>query len=301
MTRTDGRGRARRTTTSSPASLLAPVAALLLLGAASRPASGQQEAQRSLDVSRQLHDSAALRVEVRYGAGRLGVHAASTPVLYRMQLSYFPERSEPVYAYHPETHTLRVGVDRQSSRLPNDDRQGQMRLDLSSAVPVDLSLELGAVEADLDLSGLRLDQLRVESGASEAQLRFDTPNVERMRALDLRVGAAGLRAVRLANANAAEVRVQAGVGDVDLDFGGSWSQDVTLSVQVALGEVRLRVPRDVGVRLSVQRVLASVDVGGLVKRDDAYYSENWDSAPHKLRITSRTTFGRLRLDHTSPE
>ena len=217
-----------------------------------------------------------------------------------MQLSYFADRAEPVYAFYPETRTLRVGVERQRSRIPNSgDRTGELHLDLSPTVPVDLSLELGAVEADLDLSGLRVDQLRVESGASEAEVRFDKPNADRMRSLDLRVGAAGLRALRLGNANAGEVRVQAGIGDVDLDFGGAWLQDVALSVQVALGDVELHVPRDVGVRLEVQRLLASVDAGDLVKRGDAYYSDNWDRATRRLRITSKTTFGSLRFDRNA--
>lgn len=275
------------------------LAAMPLACLAPGAAGAQQDQLRSIDVSRQLHDSSALRVEVRYGAGKLDVRAATTPVLYRMQLSYFADRAEPVYAFYPETRTLRVGLDRQHTRIPNDDRQGQLHLDLARSVPVDLSLELGAVEADLDLSGLRVDQLRVESGASEAEIRFDTPNADRMRSLDLRVGAAGLRALRLANANAHEIRVQAGVGDVDLDFGGTWRQDVDLTVQVALGDVELHVPRDVGVRLEVQRFLASVDVGGLVKRGDAYYSENWDSATHRLRIASKTTFGKLRVDRNA--
>ena len=277
-----------------------PLALVLLcsvaLAAQAAPLGAQQRELRSLDVSRQLHDSTALRVEVRYGAGTLGVRAATTPVLYRMQLSYPADRAEPVYAYYPTTHTLRVGVERQSSRVPSGDRNGELRLDLARAVPMDLSLELGAVEADLDLSGLRVDQLHVESGASEARLRFGTPNTDRMRALDLRVGAAGLRALGLGNANAGEVRVQAGVGDVDLDFGGAWQQDMALSVQVALGDVKLHVPRDVGVRLEVQRLFASLDVGDLVKRGDAYYSENWDHATRRLRVTSKTTFGKLRVD-----
>jgi Cell wall-active antibiotics response 4TMS YvqF len=273
--------------------------AAVVLAALPQPAHAQRGQLRSIDVSRQLHDSAALRVEVRYGAGRLGVRAATVPVLYRMQLSYLADRAEPVYAYYPETRTLRVGVDRQRTRLPSDERQGELHLDLAPSVPVDLSLELGAVEADLDLSGLRVDALRVESGASDALVRFDTPNADRMRSLDLRVGAAGLRALRLGNANASEVRVQAGVGDVDLDFGGAWKQDVALSVQVALGSVRLHVPRDVGVRLEVDRLLASVDAGDLEKRGDAYYSDNWNRATRRLRITSKTTFGSLRFDRNA--
>ncbi|HET7458080.1 MAG TPA: LiaF domain-containing protein [Gemmatimonadaceae bacterium] len=288
-----------RLSSRMPIGLLAPVAVALAMIATPRAAQAQQGDMRSLDVSRQVHDSSALRVEVRYGAGRLGVRAASPPVLYRVQLRYFADRAAPLYAFYPETHTLRVGIERQSSRMPNDDRQGDLHLDLTPSVPVDLSFELGAVEADLDLTGLRIGQLSVESGASEAAVRFGSPNLERMRELDLRVGAAGLRAVGLANANAPDVRVEAGVGDVDLDFSGAWTQDVALSVQVALGDVKMHVPPDVGVRVEVQRWLASVDLDGMTKRGDAYYSDNWDAAPRKLRVVARTTFGKLRLDRAA--
>lgn len=288
----------RRTSHAVSAALVA-AGALAANVAAPRPATAQT--LRSVDVSRQLHDSAALQVRVSYAAGKLALQSAQMPVLYRMQLSYLPERVEPLYRFDPATRTLRVGVTKRGSRFPGEGQPGEMHLDLAPSVPVDLELELGAVEADLDLSGLRVGRLRVESGASDAAVRFDTPNPERMRSLEFAVGAASLRASTLANANAPEVRVQAGVGSVDLDFGGRWTQDVDLSVQVALGGVTIRVPRDVGVRVEARKFLASFDTRGLVKRGDAYVSENWDTAAHHLRVRSRTTFGKLELERTERE
>ena len=85
---------------------------------------------------------------------------------------------------------------------------------------------------------------------------------------------------------------------MDLDFGGQWTQDIELNVQVALGGVRIRVPRDVGLRVEAQKFLASFDTRGLVKRADAYYSDNWESAPHHLSVRSRTTFGKLQIERT---
>ena len=273
--------------------------ALLLLWIGAGSAAAQEP--RSLDVSRQLHDSSAMEVRVRYAAGKLALRAAPGPVLYRMQLNYLPEVVRPVHAFAADKRTLRVGVEKRGVRVPGGDQSGEMRLDLSPQVPMDLDFELGTVEADLDLSGLRIGQLRVESGASEAELRFGTHNTERMRALTLEVGAASLRASGLANANAPEVRVQAGVGGVDLDFGGAWTQDIDLDVRVALGGVTVRVPRAVGVRAEARKFLASFDPRGLVKRGDAYYSENWESAAHHLRVRSHTTFGTLRIDRTASQ
>ena len=84
-----------------------------------------------------------------------------------------------------------------------------------------------------------------------------------MRSLEIDVGAASFEASNLGNANASLVHVQGGVGSVDLDFGGQWSQDMTVDADLAFGKLTLHVPRDVGVRVEVQKFLASFDQQGL--------------------------------------
>jgi predicted membrane protein len=119
-----------------------------------------------------------------------------------------------------------------------------------------------------------------------------------MSALEVQLGAASFRAERLANANAREIRVDAGVGNVELDLGGQWTQDIELRVEVTLGVVTIHVPADVGVRVSLEKTLASFDHEGLIERDGAWVSRNWDSAPHKLRVSAETVFGKLKIDRT---
>jgi hypothetical protein len=156
------------------------------------------------------------------------------------------------------------------------------------------------VEADLDLGGLSLDNLAIRSGASEARLSFQEPNRVSMRRLAINVGAASLRATGLANANAQQLSVGAGVGTVELDFDGQWKQDLSATVDITLGRVTVRVPADVGVRLDVDRVLAALDTEGLERREDAYYSDNWDRARHHLRLDVNTVFGKFELDRSAP-
>ena len=282
----------------SPRTRPVPVSLLAALLGATALATAPLGAQtwRTLDVSRQLHDSALLQVKVQYGAGRLNLHAAAARVLYDMRLRYDAERTEPLHAFSQSPRSLRLGVRKQNVKVPGDRNPAEMRLDLADAVPMELSLELGAVEADLDLSRLRLHRLDLQTGASEATLRFDSPNPEAMMSMRLEVGAASLKALRLANANSREIIVDAGVGNVELDFGGDWTQDIALDVEVALGGVRVTVPSDVGVRVEMQKVLGSFEHDGLVKRDGVFYSDNWDSARHKLRVHAETTLGKFELN-----
>ncbi|HET9796420.1 MAG TPA: LiaF domain-containing protein [Gemmatimonadaceae bacterium] len=253
---------------------------------------------RTIDVSRQLHDSAPQRVKVQFDAGRVDVRGTDARVLYAMHLRYDEERASPLHRYDQEQHSALLGAESRGNAFRTSSSASrteghELRLALPTAVPLDLDLELGGTEARLELGGLALQSLRLECGATDATLDFATPNRTHMRELDVGIGAAEFTATHLANANAEQIRVRGGIGTVDLDFAGTWTRDLDVVTRVAIGKLTVRVPDDVGVRVEVKRVAASFDHEGLVKRGDAWFSSNWDSAPHKLRIHAETAFGAI--------
>jgi hypothetical protein len=255
---------------------------------------------RSLDIARQLADSAPTAVNVVYGTGTFGLRGSSSALLYHMRLRYDASRTQPRHSFDTTGRKLLLGVQKSDVRFTgrSDNESGQLQLELSRVAPLDLTLDLGAVEADLDLTGLKVSRLHIESGASDGKLRFDSLNATPMSVLEVSLGAASFRAERLANANARDIRVDAGVGNVELDLGGQWTQDIDLRVEATLGVVTIHVPSDVGVRVSLKKLVASFDHQGLIERDGAWVSPNWESAPHKLRISAETTFGKLTIDKT---
>ena len=253
---------------------------------------------RSVDLSRQLHDSLPKRIRVRYGAGTVDVRGAGESLLYAMHLRYDERRAVPVHRFDAEQQSVLLGLE---SRGPGLGRSGggrdagELRLALPRTVPLDLDLEFGGTEATLELGGLTLQSLRLACGATDATLAFISPNRTRLRDLEVNVGAASFAGRQLANANAEQMRFQGGIGSVDLDFGGTWTRDLSVTTRLAVGKLTLRVPSDVGVRLEVRRVAAGFEQQGLVERDGAWYSDNWETAPHKLRILAETFFGQIDL------
>ena len=268
------------------------------LAVASAAPTGAQS-WRTLESSRQLRDSSEHQVRVAYGAGRLDVSATSEPVLYSMLLRYDESLATALHRYDADRRTLTLGLGDMSVRLSHnvkDQARGEMRLALSRSVPMDLTFDLGATKATLELGGLTLHDLRIESGAGEAFVSFGSPNPSSMRALDIDVGAASLQMRELANANTALVRVKGGVGSVDLGFGGQWMQDMAVDADLALGKLTLHVPPEVGVRVELRRFLASFEHEGLTKRGDAFFSDNWDTARFRLRLHASTTIGGISID-----
>jgi hypothetical protein len=271
-----------------------------VLAALAMASSAEAQTWRTLDVSRQLRDSSSEhRIKVRYAAGRFSLRSTTDPVLFSMQLRYDEERTRPLHEYDGESHSAVLGVEGQNVRWArhlDDDKVGEMRLGLSNAVPLDLELELGATHARVDAGGLALNNLRIETGAADAVLDFSAPNRARMRHLDIKLGAAGFVVTNLGNANVASIRVEGGVGSIDLDFGGAMRDDVGVEANLALGKLALHLPQDVGIRVEVQKLLASFDHRGLYKRGNAYYSDNWDSAKIRVRVRAETVFGAIEID-----
>ncbi|HEX8725434.1 MAG TPA: LiaF domain-containing protein [Gemmatimonadaceae bacterium] len=269
------------------------------------PSIAGAQSWRTLDVSRQLRDTTELHVHVQYGAGRFDLRGANTPVLYSMELRYDENSATPLHRFDATAGTLDIGLKDAADgshwihHQSDDGNNAAMRLMLAPTVPMDLTLSLGATEARVDLGGLTLRGLHIESGAADETVDFSSPNRARLGAITVDVGAASFAATNLANANASTVNVHGGVGALTLGFGGTWTGDMDANVQVTLGKVTLRIPDDVGVQLDMQRFLTSFDNDGLVKRDGSYYSDNWDSARYHLRVHVQTTFGGIAIERIS--
>lgn len=263
-----------------------------MIAACAAPLGAQQ--WRTVDVARQLRDTAPHDVRISYGAGSVSVRAADEPVLFAMHLRYDEDAVTPVHRYDAANRRLTLGLGDASVRIGRSmgkDSYGELRVRLGRAVPMNLDLALGAAEARLDLGGLALRGLRVETGASDSKLTFDAPNRVRMDRLEVSAGAASLAVSGLANANAGSIHVTSGVGNVELSFDGALTGDVRIESEMALGRIEITLPRGAGVRVELSRFIAGFDHFGLQKRGDAWYSDDWDRATHRATLKIRTAFG----------
>ena len=273
------------------------VAVPLCLGAAVTRASAQT--WRTVTSARQLHGERELTVNVEYGAGLFRLRPGAEGELYRLEMRYDEEKFTPVRQFDPAAGTLRLGVrgrDGMRVRLGDGRRREEppyFNLELSLDIPLALDLQLGAVQADVELGGLALRRIRYRTGASETRLGFARANPVPCEELVMEVGAAEFVARQLANANCARVRFSGGVGHAELDFTGTWRQDMEADLNVGIGALELRLPSDVGVEVHLSRFLASFDAAGFTKRGDVYYSANHGTARRRLLLHINASIGGI--------
>ena len=65
---------------------------------------------------------------------------------------------------------------------------------------------------------------------------------------------------------------------------------------MAVGELTLRLPRNVGVRLELDRFLASFDPAGLVRTGNAFQSSGYEQAERRLDIEVTTAVGGVEVE-----
>lgn len=272
--------------------LLAVVAAM----AVAIPAESQE--WRTITSARQLQDRSPLDVQIRYGAGELRVEPAEATMLYSMEMRYDERHFSPVTAYDARQRTLRLGTEGrdQRQRRMNVREGGRATISLSREVPIDLDLQFGAGEADIDLGGMALRRVALSTGASETRVRFSERNPIAADQIRIEAGAASVEISGIANTGAERINFQGGVGSTTLDFSGEWTRSATASVQLGIGSVVLRIPRGVGVRVSRSSFLTSFDAEGLTRQGNSFFSSDWETATHRLDLNVNAAFGSVRIE-----
>jgi hypothetical protein len=273
---------------------------LSLLALALGASGAAAQSMRPFSTYRQWHGETRVDARLDYAAGALRLAAGRPNELYRMDVLYDGERYVPVSAFDAARGGVALGLRASGEGGLRVVSRNQLRqtasVTFSPRSDLALAVTLGAVDGDLELGGLRLTDLRLEAGASRATVRFSQPNAARCRAATLTAGAAELSVLGLGNSRCDRITFEGGVGRVTLDFGGAWTSSSQVAVKMALGEVALRLPHAVGVRITLDKFLASFEPQGMVRRGASYLSPGYDQATRHLDIDVTTAIGGVTVD-----
>jgi hypothetical protein len=83
------------------------------------------------------------------------------------------------------------------------------------------------------------------------------------------------------------------VGDVTLDFTGNWDGSARGDIKMGLGSLQLTFPRDIGVRIEKNGLLASFDSSGFEAVDGGFQTTNWGTANSTVSLDIRAALGNI--------
>ena len=165
--------------------------------------------------------------------------------------------------------------------------------------PLDLSLDLGAASADLDLGGVPVRRLTLHAGVARTRLAFGAPNPEPLRLLDVTAGVGEVTLDGLGNARFERLAFAGGVGRYRLDFSGeAFVPGAEATVEVGVATLDLVLPRDAPVVLDAPSSrISSVEVpaGFVTLGDGRYATPGAEDDRDALRLRVRSGPGRTRV------
>ena len=125
--------------------------------------------------------------------------------------------------------------------------------------PMDLVVEAGAYDGNLELGDLSLKSLVINDGASDVELSFSKLNLVEMSQFSYTTGASNVKMEGLANARFKTLVFNCGAGDFTLDFSGDLERDATVSIDSGFSDLTLVIPEGVNAVVTIDSALADID------------------------------------------
>lgn len=281
-----------------PRSILLAGAVAGAVGPATHAASAQT--MRTFSATRPVAGEKLVRATLDFHGGTIAIGSLTGNELFHVLLRYDADRFVPLQEYEPRTGILHLGlqpVGVTGVRVTSRAQLAQTaQFAFNRSVPLMLTANMGASEASLELGDLTLDAVEVRASATRGRVSFASPNRGSCRQATFSVTAGQLEVEHLANAGCYQVRVDGAAGSAVLSFDGSWRRDITLTVDLSMGGLTLRLPKGTGVRLSGSRFLSTLETSGLQKDGDDWISAGYAGAPRKLTVELKTSVAGVSLE-----
>ncbi len=254
------------------------IVSLLLLSVVLIAVAGCSEGERVGELQTksetiELGSADSANVEINMGAGELEVSGGAADLL-EATFTYNVSELNPSATFIGgnlliEEEDVKGGL---GTLLDLHEFRNEWDLRFSDDVPLEMNIQLGAGRTNLSLGSLALASLDVDAGAGDVDL--DLSGSQALTQFDFQMGA----------------------GDITVDLTGDWQDDLDATVQGGLGEMTLRLPSEVGVRLEVNTGIGSVDTSGLSKNGNIYTNDAYDNSDVVLRLEIDGGVGQINLE-----
>lgn len=232
-------------------------------------------------------------VILSFGAGELTLAGGAQGYLVQGEALY----NVPDFKPRIEVKDNRVFLESGNLEISGFPRvKGELRNEWNlrlGDMPLVLSIEAGAYQGDLDLSGVPLVELNIEDGASNVTLRFDQVNPQTLQTMRYSTGASNLRLVGLGNANFKRFIFRGGLGNYTLDFSGASLLESQADIQAGACRMVIVVPEERAVRVVVNSGLTQIETNGAWKINGSEYIH--EGAGPILTISIEMGAGSLQL------
>ena len=260
------------------------------------PQQGMEDLQDTFKLNK--HEPAQIRVEVDAGEVRVAKGNSSDEV--RVGLHYDKTLYHHTFRFSESRNTLDITFDRQKwFDRDGDQEAAELALELPTEAELHLDYKIKAGKIDMQLGGLKIADMAMETMAGEVNVDFKEPNRIDMANLDLNTKVGESKFIHLGNARFRDADINGGIGEMTIDFTGEMAKDAVARVDLDIGETAIILPREAGTKLSVSKFLflSHFDLPYELRQDGRYYfTENYDRADQTFQLRVSSGLGECRVE-----
>jgi len=246
-----------------------------------------------------LSDAESAEVLLRFGAANFHLKPGAAELL-EGKVTYNIDQLEPETAYSSSAGKIKVEISPRRGTeirgLPTERVRNDWEVWLTKDIPLSLRIEAGAFSGDFDLSGLRLADLRMRTGAARSTVSFQEPNPKELERIEVETGASEFDLLGLGYANFEEMTFKGGLGRYTLDFTGPLNRSATVRIETGVSQVTIIVPESTGTKVILEEGVSDTDIYGFRRLEEKeYVNDAFEEAENTLVIKVRMGLGSLTL------
>ena len=225
-------------------------------------------------------ESNETHLSLNFGAGELKMSSGAEGLVEGTAL-YNVEKLKPEVIKSDGNIEIKQGD--LNGAFPFDNVKNQWDLQLGNT-PMDLTIEAGAYDGNMDLGGLALKTLTVKDGAAHVNLLFSEPNLIEMSRMSYSTGASEVTLRDLANANFSTFDFDSGAGSYTLDFSGELQRDASVNINSGLSELIIIVPDGMAATVILEGGLTDINTGNGWSQSGGTYSHDGSGSALTIKI-----------------
>jgi hypothetical protein len=253
----------------SPLIKFQPIAAIILLLAIFTHSPSRFVFENlTYSKSVELKDLKNLHADIKINAGTLHL-STNTGSKADFNSSFSKNNWRAEIKLDQKSNRLIIHQPEEDNMNMKDEDKNDWKIKIPKVLSTNLKLTMGAGEGIIDLSGSKLTKMDLEAGAGNFE-------------------------VNLSNTPLSDLEVNAGVGALSVDLSGSKTNDVKAEINGGIGEVKLILPKDAGIRIKAHG-FGDIKNNTLKKQGGYYVNNLYGKGGKKVEVEVNGGLGSLEL------
>lgn len=158
-----------------------------------------------------------------------------------------------------------------TEQLDNRSDENKWKLELNRNIKNDVSIELMAGVANINLEGAKITNFVFKMTAGESK-------------------------INLKNTSVPKIRLNMVAGETNINLSGKWLNDCDAQIKGGVGQINVKVPFGVGVKIHASGLLGEVNIPFFQKEGRVYTNDAWGKTKHSITLEISGAIGEINVE-----